>query len=212
MVRLNLTAFLEFFDILGTAAFAVSGATVAIKKRFDVFGVLFLSSITAIGGGMMRDIILGNTPPIALTHPRNLTIALAVGLLVFLWGGKSAWRGESVIAYSDALGLGVFTAIGASMACSLPERNVFLAAMTGMLTGVGGGMLRDILAGEIPFVLRRQVYATASLAGAVVYYLTSARFGEVASSYACFLLTTGIRILTLRLRLHMPRADARRRR
>ena len=209
---MNLAMFLEFFDILGTAAFAVSGATVAMQKRFDLFGVLFLSSITAIGGGMIRDIILGNTPPVALMSPRNLTVALVVGVLVFLWGGRYVKRGAMVIVYSDALGLGAFTALGASLACGLPEHTVFLAAMTGMLTGVGGGMLRDILAGEIPLVLRKQVYATASVIGAVAYYLTYARLGEIASSYACFFLTTGIRIFTVQLRLNMPRASLRKRR
>ena len=206
---MNLAAFLEFFDILGTVAFAISGATVAVQKRFDLFGVLFLSSITAIGGGMIRDIILGNTPPAALMYPRNLTIALAVGVVVFLWGGRYAKRDAAVIVYSDALGLGAFTALGASLACALPEHTVFLAAMTGMFTGVGGGMLRDILAGEIPFVLRKEVYATASVIGAVAYYLTHARLGGIASSYVCFFLTTGIRIFAVQLRLNMPRASLR---
>ena len=172
-MNMNLTTLLDFLDIIGTIAFAISGAVLSMQKRFYLFGVLFISCIPATGGGILRDVLLGNTPPAALAHPSNTVLALAVGALTFLLAGRIARRRERLFLYSDALGLGVFTAIGASKALLVPDHNLLLAVATGLLTGVGGGMLRDIMAKPVPFVLRKEVYATACVVGACAFYFSA---------------------------------------
>lgn len=204
---------LNILDVVGIVAFAVSGAITAIQKRFDLFGVLFIAAVTAVGGGMTRDIILGSTPPAALMAPRDLLVALCTGVGIFLFAGayrpRNSETGEILIAYTDALGLGVFTAIGAAKAYIVPDYNILLVVMTGMLTGVGGGMLRDVLTKEVPFVLRKEVYATASIAGALVFYAANKLVGGTTAGYLCFFVTTGIRIVAIRKKLKIPRASLR---
>lgn len=206
---MDISLLFQFLDVVGTAAFAVSGATVAMKKRFDLFGVLFIAAITATGGGMLRDIVLGLTPPAALMHPSAFLFALTAGLATFFLGGRLPRKGERLFLYSDALGLGVFTAVGAAKALLVPDTNIFLAIFSGMLTGIGGGMLRDILARELPFVLRREVYATASVIGSLVLVLAIPLLGEAAAGLLCCLVVSGLRIVAIQKHLHIPRASLR---
>lgn len=207
---MHFLVFLDFLNIVGTLAFATSGAVVAIRKRFDLFGVLFITCLTATGGGMLRDVILGQTPPVALMHPRDLTIAFLTGLVAFLFAGKYARQDERLFLFSDALGLGVFTAVGAAKACLVPEHTMALVLMTGMITGIGGSILRDTMTKEVPFVFKKEIYATASFFGALAFFLSYPFLKTTGASYLCFFITSGIRIFAIQRNIKLPRASLKR--
>jgi uncharacterized membrane protein YeiH len=156
----------EILNLLGTFIFGLSGGVLAVRKRLDLFGVLVLASAAALGGGIMRDVLLGRTPPETLTDWRYLAVAAAAGLLVFVQYSRiQSW--SSLIKTLDAAGLGLFTVTGTTAALTVGLGQV-PAALLGMLTGVGGGAVRDVLAQEVPMVLRGEIYALASLLGAVI--------------------------------------------
>jgi uncharacterized membrane protein YeiH len=158
---------LLLLDCLGTLAFALSGALKAARSRCDVFGLVVLAIVTAVGGGTLRDVLLGAHPIFWLAQPGYLLLALLPALLVFLWSRPMA-RTEQPLAYADAVGLGVFTVIGASKA--LDHHAGWAGAIVcGCLTGVGGGVLRDLLVREVPFVLQKEVYASATIAGSGLF-------------------------------------------
>lgn len=204
-----LSTLFDLLNILGTIAFAISGSLLAMEKRCDFFGVIFIACVTATGGGVLRDLVLGDTPPAAIMQPRDFTIAMFIGAMTFFLAGRLPARGERLFLYSDALGLGAFTALGASKALAVPNCNIFLVAITGLLTGVGGGMLRDILAREVPCVLRREVYATASVAGACALYMARGLLDMNAAGIFCLLVTCTIRLVALHNKLEIPRASLR---
>jgi uncharacterized membrane protein YeiH len=157
---------LLILNLLGTFIFGLSGGFLAVRKRLDLFGVMVLAIAAALGGGMMRDVLLGHTPPQTLTDWRYLAVAAAAGLLVFVQYSRiESWSG--FIKAFDAAGLGLFTVTGTTAALNAGLGEV-PAALLGMLTGVGGGVLRDVLAQEVPMVLRGEIYALASLLGATV--------------------------------------------
>lgn len=164
-------------EIIGTIAFAASGAMLAIDRGLDLFGVLFLGVITACGGGIMRDIILGIVPPSAFSNSIFVMVAAVTSAVVFLFAylqrAKYWSRWEKVdhdINLMDAIGLGVFSVVGANVAMEQGfADNFFLCVMMGMSTGVGGGILRDLLSRTIPAVLHKRIYAVASIIGAALY-------------------------------------------
>ena len=150
-------------DWVGTLVFAMSGGLVGVHKRFDLFGVLFLSFVVAVVGGMMRDVLIGAVPPVAITDIHYFAISMVGGLITFYWYPEVESRQRQILLL-DAVGLALFAVIGAQKAIDRGV-NPLMAAILGMLTGIGGGMTRDILAGDIPFVLRGDLYALAALAG-----------------------------------------------
>jgi len=160
-------------EIIGTVAFAFSGALVAIKRKMDVFGVAILGMTTAVGGGIIRDMMLGAVPPASLVNPVYALTAIVTALMTFLLTQNNLlqWderRENMIYVLADALGLAVFTVLGMQKAFLLWDYNPFLAIFVGMLTGIGGGTLCDIFAGLTPHVFVRHFYATASLIGAVL--------------------------------------------
>jgi uncharacterized membrane protein YeiH len=155
---------LVVLDLLGIFVFAISGALVAVRKDLDVFGVLVLAGTTGLGGGFLRDVLIGATPPAALADWRYLLVPVGAGLLTF-WYHPTLGRMERQVNVFDAFGLALFCVAGALKALDhglgpLP------AALMGMVTGIGGGMARDLLAGRVPAVFRGELYATPALAGA----------------------------------------------
>ncbi|WP_309647826.1 trimeric intracellular cation channel family protein [Nocardioides sp.] len=160
---------LVVLDLVGIFVFAISGALVAVRKDLDVFGVLVLAGTTGLGGGFLRDVLIDATPPAALADWRYLLVPAAAGLLAFVFHPLLG-RMERMVNVFDAFGLALFCVAGATKALDhglgpLP------AALMGMLTGIGGGMLRDLLAGRVPVVFRGELYATPALAGATVAVL-----------------------------------------
>ncbi len=168
--RLYLCAvILHWLDLAGTFAFAISGAFRAVKYEMDLLGVLVLAASTGIGGGILRDVLLGRTPPGALKDGSPLLACVVGGLLVFFYARKIVSRWDWV-QLADAAGLGLFAALGAATAESVGATG-FTVVLMAALTGCGGGVVRDLLVGEIPAVLTREVYATAALLGGLAYVL-----------------------------------------
>jgi uncharacterized membrane protein YeiH len=157
---------LLILNLIGTFVFGLSGGILTVRKQMDLFGVLVLSVVAALGGGMMRDVLLGHTPPATLNDWRYIAVAAGAGVLVFVDHGR-VWRWQPLILSFDAAGLGLFTVTG-TVAALAAHLSLVASASLGMPTGIGGGVLRDILAGEVPFVLRKEIYALASLVGALI--------------------------------------------
>ena len=160
---------LTVLELIGIAVFAASGAVAAVRARLDVFGVIVLALTTALGGGIIRDVLLGVHPPTTLKTWPYLLVAGGTGLIVFWFHPQVAKLRRSVLLL-DAVGLGLFVTSGTTTALALGA-TPYAACLIGMTTGIGGGAVRDLLLREIPLVLRREIYAVAALAGAVVVAL-----------------------------------------
>ena len=192
-------------DVAGTFAFALSGAISGVEHRLDIFGVLVLSFAAATAGGITRDVLIGAIPPAAFADWRYLFVSLLAGLLTFFWY-RAVKRFRNPMLLFDAAGLALFAVVGALKALEYGLGEVS-AALMGMMTGIGGGMLRDLLLAEVPTVLRSQLYAVAALAGAAVL-VTGRALGvpapadAVAGAVLCFTL----RFLAIRRGWNLPQA------
>lgn len=209
--------FLYLAELIGTAAFALSGALLAIQKKLDLFGVLFLSVVTALGGGTIRDVLLGRIPPRMFYSGQYVLLSVAVALVIFLaarWSHGRITRfnvwAERAFNLCDAVGLGIFAVIGTQAASRVGYAdNIFLCVVMGMTTGVGGGVLRDMMCGDIPVVLRKHIYALAAIAGSLVYDLPVRL--RLLSVYSATLLgiavTVALRLLARHYRWNLPQAE-----
>lgn len=196
----------EALDLIGTFVFAVAGGFRGTRHRLDLLGVLILAVVTGTGGGMMRDALLGDTPVAALADERYLLLCLLGGATAFVAAGHVAQQWNRVM-IADAVGLGVFAAIGAAKAAVFglgPVGVVLMAA----LTATGGGVLRDVFVGTIPAVFRHQLYATAALVGGGVYLLAEAiGTPEVVSVWLCAMGATALRFWAMHGNLRLPTAE-----
>ena len=180
--------FIFILELIGTVAFASSGAMIAIEKKMDIFGVNVLGATTAVGGGIMRDIILGLTPPGAFSHPVYVLVAALTSTILFViaYAKPTAFESrvktdyyDKLMFWCDTAGLGIFTVVGIQAAVrAVGGENVFFFVFIGTLTGVGGGVLRDIMAGETPYILVKHIYACAAIAGGIVCVVGRTAFGE----------------------------------
>lgn len=191
-------------ELAGIAVFAITGALAALEKRLDIFGVLVLATITALGGGTIRDILMDQMPPFYFERWEYLAAALGAALLT-LFMQRALLRLWKPIILFDAFGLGLFTITGAqkAMQYEFPLPAVLILAM---LTGIGGGMLRDVLRGEIPFVLKKEIYASASIAGALVFYpaWNAPRIPEPAAMLLGAGVTVFVRLISVKYKLGLP--------
>jgi uncharacterized membrane protein YeiH len=160
------SALLTVLDLVGIFVFAISGGLVAVRKDLDIFGVLVLAGTTGLGGGFLRDVLIGDVPPAALADWRYLLVPVAAGLVTFRFH-PALGRMERLVNVFDAAGLALFCVVGALKALDFGLGPV-PAALMGMLTAIGGGILRDLLAGRVPVVLRGELYATPALFGAAI--------------------------------------------
>jgi uncharacterized membrane protein YeiH len=199
-------------DLVGTFVFALSGAVAGVKERLDLFGVLVLSFAAASAGGIMRDLLIGAVPPAAISDWRYVAVSLLAGLVVFFSYPISErlrnLRNEILI--FDAAGLALFAVAGTQKALGY-RLNPFMAALLGVVTGIGGGMLRDVLIAQIPTVLRAELYAVAALAGAVVVVVGHVlnlppTATAIAGAAVCF----GLRLIAIWRGWHLPVAGLRR--
>jgi uncharacterized membrane protein YeiH len=194
-------------DLAGTFVFALSGATAGIKRKLDVFGILVLAFVAANTGGIIRDILIGATPPAAISDWRYVGVSLVAGLLTFYFPAAIIQRWNPVLLF-DAAGLALFAVSGAHKAL-VYGLNPVMATLLGMLTGIGGGIARDVLLAEIPTVLRADLYAVAALAGAAIVVIASmlqlpSGVGALFGATLCF----GLRVLAIRHGWQLPVADA----
>lgn len=195
---------LTTIDLLGTLAFALTGAFRAIKHELDWLGVAVLACITGIGGGMVRDVLLGSTPPVALQQPMYLLVCLAGAAMTIVAKRRIATLWNWVMV-ADALGLGFFAAIGAARAEAAGANPLVIVLMAGV-TAVGGGVLRDILVSEIPQVLKSDFYATAALIGGGAFWAFG--LGGLAETPRLLITTAlvfGLRLVAMRRRLELPK-------
>ena len=190
-------------DLLGIFVFALSGGLVAVRKDLDIFGVLVLAGVTGLGGGLLRDVLIGATPPAALEDWRYLMVPVAAGLVTFAFH-PAVGRFERVINIFDAAGLGLFGVTGALKALDYGLGPV-PAALLGMVTGIGGGIARDLLAGRVPVVFSSELYATPALLAATWAVLADGwGLPVVLVSIPGVLLCFGLRVLALRRNWHAP--------
>ena len=199
------------FDMIGTIAFAVSGALVGVARKMDIFGMAVLALATAIGGGIVRDVLLGYFPPNSLRNVVYVTVVLAVTVIVFLIYNsryrKHAMGPRSRASYllADALGLASFTVTGASAGFKLyPELPIFIVLL-GTITAVGGGIIRDMLAQRIPSVLKEDVYALPSIIGGIVYYFMVTSSWDSMAVYGAFTVVLVIRLLAIKYNWSLPK-------
>ena len=176
---MNVDSIFFAIEIIGTVAFAITGVITALEKKFDIFGALVLGTVTAVGGGIVRDIILGYLPPMAFRKSvyalTAVVTSLAVFVLAYFLGSKIKKHFDvysQIINIFDSIGLSVFVigGVNSAISCGLGE-NMFLSIFVATLTGVGGGVMRDIMAGRVPKILRKRVYALAAIVGAIIYYV-----------------------------------------
>lgn len=201
-------------EIIGIIAFAISGAIVGIKKHFDLFGIIVLGVITAVGGGALRDITLGIIPPTMFKNPIYVVVAFmtscvtfSVAAIVRVKFNKNKQFFVEVVNFFDAIGLGVFAVTGTNTAIVHGfEHNAFLAIFVGVITGIGGGMVRDVLAGKVPFVLFKDIYASAAIVGAGIYYfMYTNHYNPILSVVLAIVITIVIRMLASYYHLGLPK-------
>ena len=204
-------------EAIGTIAFASSGAMTAIRKRLDLLGIIILGETTAVGGGMLRDILLVRVPPSLFINPVYVIMAFVTVLILFfiIRFNQQIMTGPYIVAYEkimnifDAVGLAAFTVTGIDTAAMAGYGEYhFLSIFLGVLTGVGGGVLRDIMAGQTPYILKKHVYACASLAGAIFYVYLSGALGSNAAMVTGALLVIAIRLLATKYCWDLPKATA----
>ena len=190
-------------DLAGTFVFALSGATAGVKRRLDLFGVLVLSFAAGNAGGIARDLLIGAVPPAAISDWRYLAVSLLAGIITFYWF-SGIDRLRSPVLVFDGAGLALFAVSGTQKALAF-GLNPVMAALLGMLTGIGGGMARDVLLAEIPTVLRADLYAVAALAGAAVVVIGDAlQFSSTAVTIAGAALCFGLRLMAIHYGWHLP--------
>jgi uncharacterized membrane protein YeiH len=197
------TLLLLVLDLVGTFVFAISGATAGVKRQLDLFGILVLSFVAGNFGGITRDVLIGSVPPAAISDWRYLAVSILAGVITFHWFSAVDKLSSSVLLF-DAAGLALFAVSGTQKALAF-GLNPVMAALLGMLTGIGGGMMRDILVAEIPNVLRSDIYALAALAAAAV--VVSGQFLHIpptATTIVGALLCFGLRLMAIRRGWRLP--------
>lgn len=200
----NIILFLDYF---GTVAFAVTGAFKAIEHKADLVGVIVLSAITGLSGGIIRDVLFGRIPPLALTDPLYFLIVIITGFTVFFTYPRIKKHLE-IFLKCDAVGLGVFTIIGATTAYSIFGPNFLLVMFGGLITATGGGILRDVLVREIPLVFVRELYASASFCGVVIFFVLFVTIDPIIAAIAGIVSATSIRLLAMKFGWNLPKARA----
>jgi uncharacterized membrane protein YeiH len=194
---------LYYIDLFGVAVFAITGSLAAGRKKMDLLGVIVLAVVTAVGGGTLRDIMLGANPVFWVSKPIYILVASATAIIVFFLV-RFCKIPQRILIFADAFGLSVFTVIGTEKALAMGT-HPGIAIVMGVMTGAVGGIIRDVLSGEIPLILRKEIYATASLCGAITFYviiviLHNDNFAVIAS----IIMTLGLRLCAIKWKLSLP--------
>ena len=194
---------LYFLDLLGTAAFAASGALAGVQRRMDLLGVVVLGLVTAVGGGTIRDVLLGTVPPFCFNDENYLYLSIVVALLVFYFHHSLDFLHRPLL-YFDALGLGTFLVIGTGKALAY-HHGFLVAVMMGVMTATAGGVVRDVLSDQVPFILQKEIYATACIFGGILYYvLYRAGVNESLTAVIAALFVVIIRVIAIHRHWSLP--------
>lgn len=203
-------------EIIGTISFAVSGAVVGVRERLDIFGVVFVGVITAFGGGILRDLLIGRVPPVIFGNTYMILLAVlssvAVFIITYIKRNKFDELEEKIDKINnvfDAIGLAAFSVIGTEVPMTVGySENLVLCVTLGMLTGIGGGIIRDIMVDTTPFVFKKHVYAIASIAGSFIYFsLRQANNNIIVVSVLAMTIVFSIRMLATEFRWSLPKVD-----
>ncbi len=197
---------IQILDLFGTIAFAVTGAFKAIEHKSDIVGIIILSTITGIAGGIIRDITFGKLPPTAVVNPLYITITVSTAIVIFFLYPSLKKHSDLFLKF-DAIGLGVFTIIGSIFAYNMFGLNFLAMSISGVLTAIGGGILRDVFVNELPMVFVKEFYASASFLGVVILFtLLSINTNVSLSAIIAMIITTSIRLIAVKLQWNLPRA------
>lgn len=197
---------IQILDLFGTMAFAVTGAFKAIEHKSDIVGIIILSTTTGVAGGVIRDIIFGKFPPTVVINPLYLIVTVVTGIVIFILypSIKIHWN---LFLKFDAVGLGVFTIIGASIAYNIFGLNFLTMAFAGVLTAVGGGILRDVFVNEVPLVFVKELYASTSFIGVIILFVMLVMgINLYSATIPSILAVTSIRLLAMKYNWNLPRA------
>ena len=201
-------------EIIGTIAFAISGALISVSCGLDIFGVVFIGVVTAVGGGMLRDVLSGKFPPAIFSNTYIFAVAALTALVVFIiaYINRKHFktlreRIERINNVFDAIGLAAFTVTGTEIVCAAGfEDKMLLVVLLGMLTGCGGGIFRDILVDKTPYVLKKHVYALASVSGSIIYYLINIYTGgKIIGTVAAMVFIIAVRMLATKYHWKLPK-------
>jgi uncharacterized membrane protein YeiH len=196
---------IQALDLFGTMAFAVTGAFKAIEHKSDIVGIIILATITGVAGGVLRDLVFGQIPPLSVMNPLYLVITTATGIAMFFLH-RSLRKHWNLLLKFDAIGLGVFTIIGATIAYHLLGLNFLAMAFAGLLTAVGGGILRDVFVNEVPIVFVKELYASASFVGVVIFFALLAAGIELnIAAIPSIVAVTAMRMLAMKYNWNLPR-------
>ncbi len=198
---LNMTIF-DIFEPVGVFAFAISGAITAVKKHMDVFGVFILATVTALGGGVIRDVVMNRGIPAAFSNYDYYALILLAVIFIGTVGGSPRWPGAFIL--FDAIGLAVFTVDAGIKAIDM-QLNLLSFLFMSVITGVGGGVLRDVMSKEVPVIFRREIYAVAAIAGALCLWLLSPLINELLAAYISVAVILAIRLPAVYYKLNLPR-------
>lgn len=200
----QIDGFISILDYLGTIAFAVTGASKAIAHSADIFGIIVLASVVGVAGGITRDVVFGRFPT-AFSDPIYISLTVTAGVVMFFLYSKLK-KQMGIWLVFDAVGLGVFSIIGASIAYQIVGLDFLPMLFAGVLTAIGGGILRDVFVREIPIVFVKEVYAVASVVGIVVFYaILSSGVDSQVSSVVGIVTVTGIRLLAMKYNWNLPK-------
>jgi len=196
--------FIYVLDLLGTAAFAVTGAVKAVEHKGDIFGIIVLATVVGVAGGVTRDVIFGRFPN-SFSDPIYVGITVAIGVATFFLFSQFKKR-LNVWLIFDAVGLGVFSVVGATIAYEIVGLSFLPIVFGGMITAIGGGILRDIIVRDIPIVFVKEIYAVASLVGILVFYLIlSVEADLYVATIVGLVVATGLRLVAMKLNWNLPR-------
>jgi uncharacterized membrane protein YeiH len=211
-----MSQYIMILEMVGTVAFAISGALVAINANLDLLGIVVLGVITATGGGILRDILLGQLPPLAFRDPLYVAVGAVTAVIVFLIvyfgvhtkSEKDSQNFRSLLLILDSIGLAIFTVMGVNAAWELfAEKNHFLCVFSGVVTGVGGGLLRDMTVNELPYIFSKHIYAIASIVGGEVCVLLLQAGNTSAAIWSGTAVILLIRLLAAHYRWSLPKAQ-----
>ncbi len=212
---MNETTVIFIMELIGTIAFAISGALIAVRRSLDLFGVVLVGCITSVGGGILRDLFLGKVPPNIFYNGVVLMLAALTSIVVFIVSYLQTdkfetleKRVEGINNFFDAVGLATFSVIGIEMACvaGFSDMAVFSISM-GVLTGIGGGIMRDILVDRTPYVLKKHIYALASIIGGTIYYLIRINGHKMVALFIAIPIIVIIRILAAKYHWKLPKIN-----
>jgi uncharacterized membrane protein YeiH len=205
--NLPVTIVIQILDLFGTMAFAVTGAFKAIEHKSDIVGIIILSTITGVAGGVIRDITFGKLPPTAVVNPLYITITVSTAIVIFFLYPSLKKHSDLFLKF-DAIGLGVFTIIGSIFAYNIFGLNFLAMSISGVLSAIGGGILRDVFVNEIPMVFVKEFYVSASFLGVVILFaLLSINTNLSLAAIIAMIMTTSIRLIAVKFQWNLPGAQ-----